>query len=174
MKCINFPGYLGKKDNKNYCALKKIFSNWEIESVVTEYETKTPAEVIEEIGRILVSGRTVFVGQSLGGLIANKLSLIFQIPCLLTNPVRTISGVSVIDRRLFHPLLWTWLDTPCPCNRQAYVLTVAEDEVLGSSTDDEQRYGSVREVAGSHSNLKNLEFELKLELTRLLKSKYIL
>lgn len=67
MKCINFPGYMGKKDNKNYCALKKLFPNWEIQSVVIEYEIKTPAGVIEGIRRMLVSGRPSSSVKALAG-----------------------------------------------------------------------------------------------------------
>lgn len=86
MKIINLHGFLGAADNKNYKSLCEMFSKEDIISPQLPYTEETPENIIAMISELVQEDDVIFVGQSLGGWYADKLSRRLSCPCVLTNP----------------------------------------------------------------------------------------
>lgn len=86
MKILNLHGFMGEADNKNYKALCDIISAKDIISPQLNYIEQSPREILDMLSGLVDSEDFVFVGQSLGGWYADKLSRKFSRPCILTNP----------------------------------------------------------------------------------------
>ena len=86
MKILNLHGFMGEADNKNYKTLCEIFSAYDIISPKVFYKETSPEEILRQLSEMVDSDDFIFVGQSLGGWYADKLSRKFARPCILTNP----------------------------------------------------------------------------------------
>jgi len=86
MKILNLHGFMGEADNKNYKALCEMFPAENIISPKIEYINTAPEELMKSFSDIADTDDFIFVGQSLGGWYADKLSRKFKRPCILTNP----------------------------------------------------------------------------------------
>ena len=86
MKILNLHGFMGEADNKNYKALCNIFSSEDIISPKIDYINTSPEELMKCFSDMVDTDDCIFVGQSLGGMYADKLSRKFKRPCRLTNP----------------------------------------------------------------------------------------
>ena len=86
MKILTVHGFLAKADNKNYKALRDIMPAKDIISPQLHYIEKPPQEILDMLSGLVGSDDFIFVGQSLGGWYADKLSRKFGCPCILTNP----------------------------------------------------------------------------------------
>ena len=86
MKILNLHGFMGEADNKNYKALCIIFPAEDIISPELDYKETAPSELLEKLSAMVDHDEFIFVGQSLGGWYADKLSRKFKCPCILTNP----------------------------------------------------------------------------------------
>ena len=86
MKILNLHGFMGEADNKNYKALCGIVQSEDIISPQIKYKETSPSELLEKLSAMVDSDDYIFVGQSLGGWYADKLSRKFKRPCILTNP----------------------------------------------------------------------------------------
>lgn len=86
MKILNLHGFMGEADNKNYKALCDMISKENIISPHLHYKEKSPHEILDMLSGLVAPEDFVFVGQSLGGWFADKLSRKFNCPCILTNP----------------------------------------------------------------------------------------
>lgn len=86
MKILNLHGFMGEADNKNYKALCGIVPSEDIISPQIKYKETSPPELLEKLSAMVDSDDYIFVGQSLGGWYADKMSCKFMRPCILTNP----------------------------------------------------------------------------------------
>ena len=85
MKILNLHGFMGEADNKNYKALCGIVAPEDIISPQLKYMETSASELLEQLSAYVDFDDFVFVGQSLGGWYADKLSRKFKRPCILTN-----------------------------------------------------------------------------------------
>ena len=83
MKILNLHGFMGEADNKNYKALRGLISPEDIISPQLKYMEISPSEILEQLSAYVDSDDFIFVGQSLGGWYADKLSRKFKRPCIL-------------------------------------------------------------------------------------------
>ena len=74
MKILNLHGFMGEADNKNYKALCKFFPAEDIISPKIDYINTAPEELMKCFSDMVDTDDFIFVGQSLGGLYADKLS----------------------------------------------------------------------------------------------------
>ena len=86
MKILNLHGFMGEADNKNYKALCGIFPAEDIISPKIDYINTAPEELLKIFSDMINADDFIFVGQSLGGWYADKLSRKFKCPCIITNP----------------------------------------------------------------------------------------
>ena len=86
MKILNLHGFMGEADNKNYKALCRIFPSEDIISPKIDYINTAPEELLKYFSDMVNTDDFIFVGQSLGGWYADKLSRKFKRSCILTNP----------------------------------------------------------------------------------------
>lgn len=167
---INFHGFMGDADNKNCRALGTLFKEAQIVSPQIDYLKESPSRILARCGVYFKKygqdgGPVVFVGQSLGGWVAEQLSRKYGVPCLLTNPcldphLCTVIAESPIPRDFLEE--YKALSAPAK-NSKSFTLCTKSDEVLGRESFDRCALlgGWLKEVGGKHSSIENLEEELK-------------
>ena len=155
---------MGEADNKNYKALSKFFPISEIISPQLDYKNTSPESILENLSELVNSDDFIFTGQSLGGWYADKLSIKYSRPCILTNPCYFPHRLDII------------VNSGIPCefteeygrlsehekNMSAYVLCSNADTVIPENYSDCTRLAYyVKTVNGGHSSIENLSEELE-------------
>lgn len=164
MKIINLHGFMGEADNKNYKVLCDIISKKKIISPKLHYKEQPPDNILSVLSDMVDSDDFVFVGQSLGGWYADKLSRKFNLPCILTNPCFYPHKLGIIiesgipseytDR---YDQLSVHIKNP-----KSYTLCSDTDKILPDNYVDCIRLSSmVVRVHGSHSTIEELSIHLK-------------
>ncbi len=159
MEILNLHGFMGEADNKNYKALCEIFPGEDVISPEIDYLNTPPAKLLEQLEFMAGTEDIIFVGQSLGGWYADKLSRKFKRPCILTNPcfypheLELIRSSGIADEFLEQYREMSETDQ----NERAYTLCSDKDTIL---PDNYQRClklaGTVKYVHGSHSTIENV------------------
>lgn len=170
MKILNLHGFMGEADNKNYKALCNIIPAEDIISPKLYYKERSPQEILDMLSALVDSENFIFVGQSLGGWYADKLSRKFSRPCILTNPcfypyeleLITESGIPADYVELYHEL------SEHGKNDLAYTLCGDEDTLLPDNYDNCIKLSrDVTIVHGGHSSIENLGEHLRVLLEKI-------
>ena len=170
MKILNLHGFMGEADNKNYKALCEIFPAEDIISPQLNYKETSPEKLIEQLSDMIDSDDFIFVGQSLGGWYADKLSRKFRCPCILTNPcnypheleIITSSGISSEFVEQYREMS---VSTQNEC---AYTLCSDKDTILPDNNQNCDKLSvTVKTVHGSHSTIENVEEHISELLTEI-------
>ncbi|HRR76419.1 MAG TPA: YqiA/YcfP family alpha/beta fold hydrolase [Ruminococcus sp.] len=170
MKILNLHGFLGEADNKNYKALCEMFPAEDIISPDIDYINTAPDELLRRFSDMIVTDDIIFVGQSLGGWFADKLSRKFGCPCILTNPcnyphkleIITSSGIAAEYVEQYRRM------SACSENERAYTLCSDADTILPENFRDCVKLSrTVRRVHGSHSTIEELGRHLSGLLTEI-------
>ena len=177
MKILNLHGFMGEADNKNFKALCGIVPPEDIISPQIKYKETSPAELLEQLSDMVDSDDFVFVGQSLGGWYADKLSRKFRRPCILTNPcyypheleLITSSGIPAEFVEQYRKM--SVIDK----NEWAYTLCNDADTVLPDNYQNCEKLSEqfVR-VHGSHSTIENIGEHISELLTRIQNDRLLL
>lgn len=156
MKILNLHGFMGEADNKNYRALCNIFPEEDIISPELNYMENSPKELICQLSELVDSDDYIFVGQSLGGWYADKLSRKFNCPCILTNPcyypheLELISESGVPDEFVEQYYEMTVNEK----NELAYSFCSDSDDVIPDNYENCKKLSNeVIKVHGSHSTI---------------------
>jgi len=177
MKILNLHGFMGEADNKNYKALCNIFSAEDIFSPKIDYINTAPEELMKCFSDMVDTDDFIFVGQSLGGWYADRLSRKFKRPCVLTNPcyypheleIITGSGIPsdfVVQYREMS------VSTQ---NERAYTLCSDKDTILPDNHRNCVKLsGTVKTVHGSHSTIENVGDHISEMLTEIAKDRLLL
>ncbi|MBQ6181247.1 MAG: MBL fold metallo-hydrolase [Ruminococcus sp.] len=170
MKILNLHGFLGEADNKNYRALCEMFPAEDIISPEIDYINTAPEELFRRFSDMAGTDDIIFVGQSLGGWFADKLSRRFKRPCILTNPcnyphkleIITSSGIAAEYVEQYRRM------SACDGNELAYTLCSDGDTILPENYGDCVKLSRiVRRVHGSHSTIEELGRHLSGLLTEI-------
>ena len=159
MKILNLHGFMGEADNKNYKALCGIIPAADIISPKINYMDTSPEELLAGFADMARYGEFVFVGQSLGGWFADRLSRSSGRPCILTNPCNYPHMLELITASgIPAEFLEQYRDMPVyGINEKAFALCSDEDTLLpGNYTECVKLFRSVRRVHGSHSTIENI------------------
>ena len=159
MKILNLHGFMGEADNKNYKALCGFMPAEDIISPKIDYMNTSPEKLLRQLADMVGSDDFIFVGQSLGGWYADKLSRKFRRPCVLTNPcnyphelelIKT-SGISAEFIEQYRQL------SAHDENERAYTLCSDGDTILPDNyADCVKLFRTVKKVHGSHSTIENV------------------
>lgn len=163
MRILNLHGFMGEADNKNYKALCDIVSANAIISPQLQYKEQSPQEILNRLSLLVDSDDFIFVGQSLGGWYADKLSRKFQRPCILTNPCYAPHELDIIrDSDILTEFLEQYHEMSShDKNEFAYTLFSDADTILPDNFGRcVQLSHTVTRVHGSHSTIENLKEEL--------------
>ena len=159
MKILNLHGFMGEADNKNYKALCGMIPADDIISPELHYKEISPEELLEQLAGMVDSDDFIFVGQSLGGWFADKLSRRFNRPCILTNPcyfpheLELITSSGIPDEFVEQYRSYS----ACDKNIRAYTLCSDADKILPDNyADCEKLSRIVKRVHGSHSTIENI------------------
>ncbi|WP_294413186.1 YqiA/YcfP family alpha/beta fold hydrolase [uncultured Ruminococcus sp.] len=159
MKILNLHGFMGEADNKNYKALCEMFPAENIISPKIEYINTAPEELMKSFSDIVDTDDFIFVGQSLGGWYADKLSRKFKRPCILTNPcyypheLELISTSGIPAEFLEQYRAMSANDS----NERAYTLCSDADTILPDNFSNCKKLSEqVVRVHGSHSTIENV------------------
>lgn len=159
MKILNLHGFMGEADNKNYKALCEMFPAEDIISPKIEYINTAPEELMKRFSDIADTDDFIFVGQSLGGWYADKLSRKFKRPCILTNPcyypheLELISTSGIPAEFLEQYRAMSAHDS----NERAYTLCSDADTILPDNFSNCKKLSEqVVRVHGSHSTIENV------------------
>lgn len=159
MKILNLHGFMGEADNKNYKALRGLISPEDIISPQLKYMEISPSELLEQLSAYVDADDFAFVGQSLGGWYADKLSRKFKRPCILTNPcyfpheleLIAASGIPADFSEQYRAM------SVHDKNELAYTLCSDGDTVLPDNYPNcEKLSEQVIRVHGSHSTIENV------------------
>ena len=159
MKILNLHGFMGEADNKNYKALCRIFPSEDIISPKIDYINTAPEELLKYFSDMINTDDFIFVGQSLGGWYADKLSRKFKRPCILTNPCNyphkleliTASGIASEFVEQYRKM------SSFDENERAYTLCSDADTILPDNyADCVKLFRTVKRVHGSHSTIENV------------------
>ena len=159
MKILNLHGFMGETDNKNYKALCGMFPGEDIISPQLKYIETSPTELLEKLAAYVDTDDFIFVGQSLGGWYADKLSRRFKRPCILTNPcyypheleLITASGIPADFIEQYRDM------SANDKNERAYTLCSDGDTVLPDNFSNCVKLAEqVARVHGSHSTIENV------------------
>ena len=170
MKILNLHGFMGEADNKNYKALCGIVPPEDIISPQIKYKEISPSELLEKLSDMVNSDDFIFVGQSLGGWYADKLSRKFTRPCILTNPcyypheleLITNSGIPAKFAEQYREM------SVSTQNELAYTLCSDGDTVLPDNYSNcEKLSKQVVKVHGSHSTIENIGEHISELLTQI-------
>ena len=170
MKILNLHGFMGEADNKNYKALCEIFQKEDIISPKIDYINTSPEELFQRFADMVDIDNCIFVGQSLGGWYADKLSRKFKCPCILTNPCNyphkleliTASGISASYVEQYRE------KSSYTENERAYTLCSDADTILPDNYADCVKLARcVRRVHGSHSTIENVGEHISALLTEM-------
>ena len=172
MKILNLHGFMGEADNKNYKALCNIISSEDIISPKLYYKEESPNEILDMLSAFVDSENFIFVGQSLGGWYADKLSRKFKRSCILTNPcyypheleLITDSGIPTEYVDQYREL------SEHDKNDLAYTLCGDEDTLLPDNYGNSMKLSrDVTIVHGGHSSIEKLGEHLRDLLERIMK-----
>lgn len=159
MKILNLHGFMGEADNKNYKALCEIFSVEDIISPKIDYINTAPEELLKYFSDMVNTDDFIFVGQSLGGWYADKLSRKFKRSCILTNPcnyphkLELITASSIASEFVEQYRKMSSFDE----NERAYTLCSDADTILPDNyADCVKLFRTVKRVHGSHSTIENV------------------
>ncbi len=170
MKILNLHGFMGEADNKNYKALCELFPAEDIISPQLAYMETSPAELLEKLSEYVDSEDFIFVGQSLGGWYADKLSRRFKCPCILTNPcyypheleLIATSGISADFVEQYRDM------SVQEKNERAYTLCSDGDTILPENYSNCVKLSEqVVRVHGSHSTIENVGEHISELLTEI-------
>ena len=170
MKILNLHGFMGEADNKNYKALCKIFPAEDIISPKIDYINTAPEELMKCFSDMVDTDDFIFVGQSLGGMYADKLSRKFKRPCILTNPcyypheleLITSSGIPSEFVEQYRKM------SVSTQNERAYTLCSDKDTILPDNYQNCVKLSvTVKTVHGSHSTIENVEEHISELLTEI-------
>ncbi|MBR6384726.1 MAG: hypothetical protein IKS03_01170 [Ruminococcus sp.] len=164
MRILNIHGFMGESDNKNYKALCDIFGKESVISPNLDYMSDSPEKILSFLSDMVDSDDFIFVGQSLGGWYADKLSRKFHRPCVLTNPCSFPHKTSVIqESELSENFIEEYEKmSEYKTNTLSYVLCSDNDSVITDNLKNCKRLSeNITEVKGSHSTIENLGFHLK-------------
>ena len=159
MKILNLHGFLGIADNKNYYALREMVSAENIISPQMRYKDTSPFEVIQILSDMVDSDDFIFVGQSLGGLFADKLSRKYKRPCILTNPCYYPFRLELITSSGIPQEFVEQYKNIAEYEKNELALTMCSDSdtVLPDNYSDCEKLSSeVIRVHGSHSTIENV------------------
>lgn len=163
MKIVNLHGYLSVVENKNYQALCELFPKEDIVAPKLLYFHNTPKELLEYLSNITDEEDVIYVGQSIGGWYADKLSRKFSRKCILTNPcyyphelpLIIDSGISKDKLAQYRQLSEVYK------NELAYTLCSDNDSVLPNNLKlCEMLSHKVIGVKGSHSTIEDIRSHL--------------
>ncbi|WP_028515436.1 YqiA/YcfP family alpha/beta fold hydrolase [Ruminococcus flavefaciens] len=159
MKILNLHGFMGEADNKNYKALCEMYPSENIISPKIDYINTAPEELMKRFSDIADTDDFIFVGQSLGGWYADKLSRKFKRPCILTNPcyypheLELISTSGIPAEFLEQYRAMSARDR----NERAYTLYSDADTILPDNFSNCKKLSEqVVRVHGSHSTIENV------------------
>ena len=170
MKILNLHGFMGEADNKNYKALCKIFPAEDIISPKIDYINTAPEELMKCFSDMVNTDDFIFVGQSLGGMYADKLSRKFKRPCILTNPcyypheleIITSSGIPADYVEQYRKM------SVSTQNERAYTLCSDKDTILPDNYQNCVKLSvTVKTVHGSHSTIENVGEHISELLTEI-------
>lgn len=170
MKILNLHGFMGEADNKNYKALCKIFPAEDIISPKIDYINTAPEELMKCFSDMVDTDDLIFVGQSLGGMYADKLSRKFKRPCILTNPcyypheleIITSSGIPSEFVEQYRKM------SVSTQNERAYTLCSDKDTILPDNYQNCVKLSvTVKTVHGSHSTIENVGDHISELLTEI-------
>ena len=159
MKILNLHGFMGEADNKNYKALCEMFPAEDIISPKIDYINTAPEELMKRFSDIVDTDDFIFVGQSLGGWYADKLSRKFKRPCILTNPcyypheleIISTSGIPAEFLEQYRAM------SARDRNERAYTLCSDADTILPDNFSNCKKLSEqVVRVHGSHSTIENV------------------
>ena len=177
MKILNLHGFMGEADNKNYKALCGIVLPENIISLQIKYKDTSPSELLEKLSDMVDFDDFIFVGQSLGGWYADKLSRKFRCPCILTNPcyypheLELITG-SDIPAEYVEQYREMSVSTQNEC---AYTLCSDADTVLPDNYQNCKKLSEqVVRVHGSHSTIENIGEHISELLTQIQNDRLLL
>ena len=159
MKILNLHGFMGEADNKNYRALCDIISPDDIISPQLKYMETLPSKLIEQLSNLVDSDDFIFVGQSLGGWYADKLSRKFKRPCILTNPCYYPHELDIISNSgIPAEFLEQYREmSAINQNERAYTLCSDNDTILSDNYSNCAMLSEqVVRVQGSHSTIDNV------------------
>lgn len=170
MRILTLHGFMAKADNKNYNALCEIMPAENIIAPQLYYKEQSPAEILEMLSALAEPEDIFFVGQSLGGWFADKLSRKLGRPCILTNPccypheleLITNSGMPASFVEQYREM------SAHDKNELAYTLCGDEDTLLPDNYDNSVKLSrSVTIVHGGHSTIEDLSGHLKASLEKI-------
>ena len=170
MKILNLHGFMGEADNKNHKALCKIFPAEDIISPKIDYINTAPEELMKCFSDMVNTDDFIFVGQSLGGMYADKLSRKFKRPCILTNPcyypheleIITSSGIPADYVEQYRKM------SVSTQNERAYTLCSDKDTILPDNYQNCVKLSvTVKTVHGSHSTIENVGEHISELLTEI-------
>ena len=159
MKILNLHGFMGEADNKNYKSLCEIFPADDIISPQLNYKETSPEKLLEQLSDIADTDDYIFVGQSLGGWYADKLSRMFKRPCILTNPCYYPNKLEIItDSGIPEDFVEQYSKmSSYDENERAYTLCSDADTILPDNYADCVKLSrTVKRVRGSHSTIENV------------------
>jgi len=159
MKILNLHGFMGDADNKNYKALCILFPTEDIVSPKLNYIDTAPDKILDQLSDMVDSDDFIFVGQSLGGWYADKLSRKFNFPCILTNPcyypheLKLITESDMPDEFVVQYYEMSVNDK----NELAYSFCSDGDTLIPNNFDNCKKlsYEAIM-VHGSHSTIENI------------------
>ncbi len=161
---------MGEADNKNYKAMCEIISPDNIISPKLKYMETSPSELLEQLSSYVDSDDFIFVGQSLGGWYADKLSRKFKRPCILTNPCYSPHELELIaNSGIAETFLEQYREmSPINKNERAYTLCSDADSILPNNYSSCVKLSEqVIRVHGSHSTIENVGEQISELLKRL-------
>lgn len=160
MKILNLHGFMGEADNKNYKALCAIIPAEDIVSPQLHYKEKSPVGILNQLSDMVISDDFIFVGQSLGGWYADKLSRKFSRPCILTNPCYYPHKLEIIaDSGISEVFLKQYIELSSQDkNKRAYTICSNADTIIPENYADCVKLSKqITRVHGSHSTINNIE-----------------
>ena len=163
MKILNLHGFMGEADNKNYKALCELVPPEDIVSPQLRYMETSPIELLSQLSDIAGNEKFIFVGQSLGGWYADKLSRRLGHPCILTNPCYYPHELELITSSDIPAdyLEQYRLLTDSSKNERAYTICSDSDTVLPNNLESCIKLSStVKRAHGSHSTIEDINAHL--------------
>lgn len=164
MKILNLHGFLGKADNRNYQALRKLLPDAEIISPKLDFLQDTPQYIFSHLLSIVKQEKIdLIVGRSLGAAFGLLTAQQCCVPCILTNPCLEPQKTKVIvDSEIRAEILAEYEKVSFrQYYAKAYILLSDHDEIIPlNSHICRQLTPYVRITAGTHSRIDNLHVEL--------------
>ncbi|MBR6994895.1 MAG: MBL fold metallo-hydrolase [Ruminococcus sp.] len=170
MKILNLHGFMGEADNKNCKALCGLFPAEDIISPKIDYINNSPHKLLGEFSEMVDTDDIIFVGQSLGGWYADKLSRRFRRPCVLTNPCNYPHELELITSSGIAPeFVEQYREMSAnDKNERAYTLCSDADTILPDNYSDCVSLSrTVTRVCGSHSTIENVGEHISRLLTEI-------